>query len=155
MLRQLANFGKPYRLKPRHSGHSYIIFGRPRDEIENPELGRKSILHQLHDYKPPAVFLREQNLPALREFHRGIDGDVLVFAHILHRGESLVDELPLVLVKDEVADRLGLFWRQFLVGGDEPVRVPLVEVLLVVNHEARVLEGEFSVWLFVVKIEHR
>ena len=88
----------------------------------------------MHLNEASGVFRAKKKLKSVHEFHFASRRDVLFIGHILQSGEQLVDEPPLAVVEDKVADGLLLIGRESLVGCDMAVNMPLIEVLVSVNH---------------------
>lgn len=112
--------------------------------------------HHLHLNEAPCVFGAEQELESVHEFDFASQRDILFICYVLQGGECLVDEPPLAVVEDEVANGFLLIGREFFVGRYMAVDVPWVEVLVCVNHQPMVFRAErIALFAAVIEVEHR
>jgi hypothetical protein len=112
-------------------------------------------VYQLHTGEAPAVSGVEEQLLAFGEFDGRVygDGNSRLLGTVLHAGEPLIREHPLALEEREVADWLFLLWREPFIVSDKPVRVPLEQILVRVNHKPMVIWLKTTAALRI-QIEH-
>ena len=96
-------------------------------------------MHQLHHGEAAALVRIEENLAPFGERDELTDGDVATGHHIAQTGQAAIDEYPLAIVEMEIGHRLTVFVADLFVGNDEIVRVPTIECLMMIDHEAIVL----------------
>ena len=108
--------------------------------------------HHLHLDKATIVLRAEEELEAVHKLDFRAKRNVRLVGDILETGEGLVDEPPLPVVQNEVADRLFLLRREPFVGRDVAVDVPWVEILVGIDHQAMVVRAE-GVALAAARIE--
>lgn len=81
----------------------------------------------------------EEDLATFGERDELTDGDVATGGHVAQTGQAAIDEYPLAIVEMEIGHRLTVFVADLFVGNDEIVRVPTIECLMMIDHEAIVL----------------
>ena len=96
-------------------------------------------MHQLHHCQATSLATVEEDLSAFGERDELTDGDVATGRHIAQTGQAAIDDYPLAIVEMEIGHRLTVFVADLFVGNDEIVRVPTIECLMMIDHEAIVL----------------
>ena len=114
------------------------------------------ITYKLDYNKATTVFSGEKDFASVGQFNIFSDLDLTLglLGDVPHVGEATVDEYPLAVVEMEVADGFLVFGLGSFVGSDEPIDMPHVERLLVVDHQAVVFGQELAFGRRVVEVQH-
>lgn len=108
--------------------------------------------HHLHLNEATVVLRAEEELETVHKLDFRAKWKVRLVGDILETGESLVDEPPLSVVQNEVADWLFLFRSEPFIRHNVAVDVPRVEILVGIDHQAMIVRAE-RVALAAARIE--